>query len=120
MEGGAKNINYKCAYMLSLDFDNGISIKDFLENAKDLGLEPTFIYETFSSTDDFNRFRAIWKLKVPIESAQLKTALQLMLLERHIYVNTYNIRTQKKSEQKPEYCYTNYIANVRQNSTINP
>ena len=81
MEGGAKNINFKCAYMLSLDFDNGISIKDFLENAKDLGLEPTFIYETFSSTDDFNRFRAIWKLKEPIEIAQLKTALQLMLME---------------------------------------
>ena len=81
MEGGAKNINFKCAYMLSLDFDNGISIKDFLENSKDLGLEPTFIYETFSSTDDFNRFRAIWKLKVPIEIAQLKTALQLMLME---------------------------------------
>ena len=81
MEGGAKNINFKCAYMLSLDFDNGISIKDFLENSKDLGLEPTFIYETFSSTDDFNRFRAIWKLKEPIEIAQLKTALQLMLME---------------------------------------
>ena len=81
MEGGAKNINFKCAYMLSLDFDNGISIKDFLENAKDLGLEPTFIYETFSSIDDFNRFRAIWKLKEPIEIAQLKTALQLMLME---------------------------------------
>ena len=81
MEGGAKNINFKCAYMLSLDFDNGISIKDFLENAKDLGLEPTFIYETFSSTDEFNRFRAIWKLKEPIETAQLKTALQLMLME---------------------------------------
>ena len=81
MEGGAKNINFKCAYMLSLDFDNGISIKEFLENAKDLGLEPTFIYETFSSTDDFNRFRAIWKLKEPIEIAQLKTALQLMLME---------------------------------------
>ena len=81
MEGGAKNINFKCAYMLSLDFDNGISIKDFLENAKDLGLEPTFIYETFSSTNDFNRFRAIWRLKEPIDIAQLKTALQLMLME---------------------------------------
>lgn len=81
MEGGAKNINFKCAYMLSLDFDNGISIKDFLENAKDFGLEPTFIYETFSSTNDFNRFRAIWKLNEPIEIAQLKTALQLMLME---------------------------------------
>ena len=81
MEGGAKNINFKCAYMLSLDFDNGISINEFLENAKDLGLEPTFIYETFSSTNEFNRFRAIWKLKEVIEYPQLKTALQLMLME---------------------------------------
>ena len=81
MEGGAKNINFKCAYMLSLDFDNGISINEFLENSKDLGLEPTFIYETFSSTNEFNRFRAIWKLKEVIEYPQLKTALQLMLME---------------------------------------
>ncbi len=81
MEGGAKNINFKCAYMLSLDFDNGISIKDFLENATDLGLAPTFIYETFSSTDNFNRFRAIWKLNEVIEYPQIKNALQLMLME---------------------------------------
>ena len=81
MEGGAKNINFKCAYMLSLDFDNGISIKDFLENAKDLGLEPTFIYETFSSTKEFNRFRAIWKLNEILYNPQIKNALQLMLME---------------------------------------
>lgn len=81
MEGGAKNINFKRAYVLSLDFDEGISIKDFLDKSKDLGLEPTFIYETFSSTNEFNRFRAIWKLKEPIEIAQLKTALQLMLMQ---------------------------------------
>lgn len=81
MIGGAKNINYKCAYMLSLDFDNGLSINDFLKHSKDLGLEPTFIYETYSSTKDFNRFRAIWRLKEPIELPQLKNALQLMLME---------------------------------------
>ncbi len=34
MEGGAKNINFKCAYMLSLDFDNGISIKDLYKNGE--------------------------------------------------------------------------------------
>ena len=81
MEGGAKNINFKCAYVLSLDFDEGLSIKDFLENATDLGLAPTFIYETFSSTKEFNRFRAIWKLNEIIDNPQLKNALQLMLME---------------------------------------
>ena len=81
MEGGAKNINFKCAYVLSLDFDEGLSINDFLENATDLGLAPTFIYETFSSTKEFNRFRAIWKLNKPIDNPQLKNALQLMLME---------------------------------------
>ena len=79
--GGAKNINFKCAYVLSLDFDEGLSINDFLENATDLGLAPTFIYETFSSKDDFNRFRAIWKLNEIIDNPQLKNALQLMLME---------------------------------------
>ena len=81
IEDGAKNINYKSSYVLSLDFDSGIKIDDFLANSKDLGLEPTFIYETYSSTKEFNRFRAIWRLKEVINNPQLKNALQLMLME---------------------------------------
>src|SRR5699024_2817582 len=43
--------------------------------------EPTFIYETFSSTKEFNRFRAIWKLNEILYNPQIKNALQLMLME---------------------------------------
>ena len=51
--GGAKNINFRCAYVLSLDFDEGLSIKEFLENATDLGYVTTI----------FNRRRYIKELK---------------------------------------------------------
>lgn len=111
LEGGAKNENFKEAYILSLDFDEGIRIEEFLSISKDLGLEPTFIYETFShKTVKYNkneaekrrqerkkvyrlikanctykvnnhRFRAIWRLNEVITMPQLKNALQLMLME---------------------------------------
>ena len=111
LQGGAKNENFKEAYVLSLDFDGEIKIDEFLNISKDLGLEPTFIYQTFShKTVKYNknkaknkrqelkkayktakgkgiyklnnhRFRAIWRLNEVITMPQLKTALQLMLME---------------------------------------
>lgn len=81
LEGGSKNENFKEAYILSLDFDDGVTINDFLENSRSFGLEPTFIYKTFSHTKENHRFRAIWKLNEVITLPQLKTALQLMLME---------------------------------------
>ena len=81
LEGGAKNENFKEAYILSLDFDDGMRIDEFLSISKDLGLEPTFIYQTFSHTEENHRFRVIWKLNEVITMPQLKYALQLMLME---------------------------------------
>lgn len=81
LEGGASNENFKEAYVLSLDFDEGLTINDFLTRSKDLGLEPTFTYNTFSHTEEHNRFRAIWRLNEVIKMPQLKHALQLMLME---------------------------------------
>ena len=79
--GGAKNENFKEAYIISLDFDEGLTIDQFLQNSKDLGLEPTFIYQTFSHDENSHRFRAIWRLNTPIGDPQLKTAIQLMIME---------------------------------------
>ena len=78
--GGAKNDNFKCAYVLSLDFDDGTKFDDFIKEAEKIGLEPTFIYETLSSTDKFNRFRVVYRLDEPIYDKQLKTELQLKLM----------------------------------------
>lgn len=49
--------------------------------SKDLGLEPTFMYQTFSHTEENHRFRVVWKLNEVITMPQLKNALQLMLME---------------------------------------
>lgn len=107
LQGGAKNENFSEAYVLSLDFDDKITIEEFTEKATDLGLAPTFMYKTFShNTIDKNlrkkvlkskkyqltkgnsvyrvkhhRWRAIWRLNQVIDNPQLKTALQLMLME---------------------------------------
>ena len=48
---GAKNTDFEKAYVMSLDFDDGLTIEQFISNSKDLGLEPSFIYKTFSHTE---------------------------------------------------------------------
>lgn len=78
---GAKNTDFEKAYVMSLDFDDDLTIEQFISNSKDLGLEPSFIYKTFSHTEEQHRFRVIWRLNTPIEDPQLKTAIQLMLME---------------------------------------
>lgn len=79
--GGSKNENFKEAYVLALDFDNGITIEEFQTKANDLGLAPSFIYKTFSHTEEHHKFRAVWKLNEVITIPQLKNALQLMIME---------------------------------------
>lgn len=81
LQGGAKNENFKEAHVISLDFDDGLTIEEFHARAKDLGLEPTFIYQTFSHTEENHRFRVIWRLNEVITMPQLKNALQLMIME---------------------------------------
>ena len=79
--GGAKNDNFAAAFMLVLDFDDGMTIKEFLDKTKEIGLEPTAIYKSFSFTEELQKFRAIWKLNKPLENARIKTVLQLLLME---------------------------------------
>lgn len=81
MIGGSKNENFKAAYILALDFDDGYKIEEFLTKSQDLGLEPNFVYKTFSYTDEFHKFRAVWKLRTPIEDPQVRNIFQLMLME---------------------------------------
>ena len=78
---GSKNENFKEAYVLALDFDNGITIEEFQTKANDLGLAPSFIYKTFSHTEEHHKFRAVWRLNEVITMPQLKNALQLMIME---------------------------------------
>lgn len=79
--GGSKNENFKCAYFLSLDFDDGIKFNKFIEESKKIGINPTFVYETYSSTEEHNRFRVVYRLKEAIYDANLKTKLQLKLMQ---------------------------------------
>lgn len=115
VQGGSGNDCFKEAYVLSLDFDDHITIEEFTERATDLGLAPTFMYKTFShntldkkyrgNTKELinkgvftpkkisltkgnsvyrvkhHRWRAVWRLNQVIDNPQLKTALQLMLME---------------------------------------
>ena len=78
---GAKNVDFVKAYVLALDFDEGITLEEFRAEAQRLNLVPNFLHTTFSHSEDQHKFRAIWKLPTPVDNPQLKNILQLMLME---------------------------------------
>ncbi|MFI3211501.1 MAG: hypothetical protein R3Y64_10695, partial [Peptostreptococcaceae bacterium] len=81
MIGGSSNNNFKEAYVISLDFDDGLTIDTFLGQARDLELEPTFIYKTLSHTKQNPRFRAVWQLKEPITNIDIKNIIQKTIMK---------------------------------------
>lgn len=87
--GVKKNEQWKGQQMIMLDFDIdyvGITRDDVIEYAKEIGLEPTFSYYTYSSTDDMPRFRFIYCFdKTITDGATMKAITGNMFKKFYMY-----------------------------------
>jgi hypothetical protein len=59
---GLKKENSIFSQIIALDFDCGIDYKTVLELCTTYEVEPTFMYTSFSHTEEHHKFRAIWFL----------------------------------------------------------
>lgn len=78
---GNAELNWKSQQVFLLDFDNKDldnykSVEEVLEYSKQIGLVPTCIYNTFSSTEEVNKFRLVYVFKEPI--TDLKVAEKII------------------------------------------
>jgi hypothetical protein len=81
LEGGRKNQNWKSQSIYALDFDSGISFLIVLERLKKYGLDCTFAYSTFSSSEETPKFRVIFQLREVITDKSTRDSIQLTLME---------------------------------------
>lgn len=62
--------------IFALDFDDGISLPEFMERANNYEIMPAFVYETFSCTPDKYKFRAVFVNDITITQRE---AAEIML-----------------------------------------
>lgn len=58
--GSRKKENFVQQEIYALDFDGGFTFNDFIERSREYGTIPAFVYNTYSSTEENERFRAVY------------------------------------------------------------
>jgi len=84
---GNAEANWKNQQVFLLDFDNKelqnyASVKVILEYCKQINLIPTCIYNTFSSTEEVNKFRLVYVFKEPITDYKLAQKIIAKLFDK--------------------------------------
>ncbi len=79
--GSRKNENFISQQVYALDFDGGMTIQEFVERAKKYDVTPSFIYETYSSTKNNQRFRVVFKNDCVIDNIKASLILGALLLQ---------------------------------------
>lgn len=67
--------------LLGVDIDGGTSYKEFLEISRHYEITPFLIYDTFSSTDKNERFRAVYLLDDTIKNLKVAEFFVKMLIQ---------------------------------------
>lgn len=67
--------------LLALDFDDGITPEEFLDRSKQLKLMPTFVYSSFSDTQEIRKFRAVYVFKERLYDYRDANTCTLALME---------------------------------------
>ena len=80
LQGGMKRDNFVEMQWFALDFDNGeVTFENILQIANDYGISISFAYETFSSTQENQRFRVVFQHEFSIDNVQIAEILIGML-----------------------------------------
>jgi hypothetical protein len=69
------NINWLAQDMVTLDFDDGYTPEEFIEDCKRNGIIPNLVYGTFSDSPALRKFRGIIAFDTTVEDKKLRTFL---------------------------------------------
>lgn len=79
------NNSWKKQNVIALDIDGMCTIEEFMSLSKSINLNPSFIYTTFSHSEEEHRFRAIYLLDKYIETFEEREKIY------NIFVNLFKI-----------------------------
>lgn len=78
--GSRSNENFKSQQLFMLDFDDGTTFNEALNICTEINIEPSFAYETFSSTQDHQKFRMAFTYPVDISGKYQRDLVQNQLM----------------------------------------
>lgn len=81
LQGGTKAENCTEMQILALDFDSGCTFGEIKNRCDTRGLNITYAYHTFSSTDEQEKFRVIFVLDVPEQDIFIIEVMLNMLIK---------------------------------------
>ena len=80
LQGGTKAENCTEMQILALDFDCGCTFSEIKNRCDSMGLNITYAYHTFSSTEEHEKFRVIFVLDVPeTDTFIIKVMLNMLI-----------------------------------------
>lgn len=80
LQGGTKAENCTEMQILALDFDSGCTFSEIKNRCDSRGLNITYAYHTFSSTEEHEKFRVIFVLDVPeTDTFIIKVMLNMLI-----------------------------------------
>lgn len=80
LKGGNKAADWVQQQLFGLDFDDGIKIDEAYNKVTSLGIEPCFMYTTFSHKEEHHKFRMIFCTDITIIDGDTRDRLQATLM----------------------------------------
>lgn len=80
-EGQRTNASWKSQQVFALDIDNGLTVSEAIEKCNQYNLMPAFIYTTFSSTPEHEKFRIVFILENEIDDIRVREFVQKSLMK---------------------------------------
>ena len=80
-KGARCNENFASQQVYALDFDEGCTVEEFLHQAEEYNLRPSFVYKTYSYTEEKQRFRAVFVNDCDIVNYKAAAIMRQMLIK---------------------------------------
>lgn len=77
--GNRSNKSWKSQQVFALDIDSGLRIDEAIKHSTEWKVTPTFIYSTFSHTEEKPKFRMVFVLNEEIQDLRVRNAIQTAL-----------------------------------------
>lgn len=81
MNGKRGKNNFIEQQIFALDFDGGFTLEEFWQRAEQFDVKPVFIYETFSSTKELQKFRVVYVNDCAIDNGEVAELMVAMLMK---------------------------------------
>lgn len=111
---GTKSDTWKEQQVFALDFDGGTTVERELKRAEELNVKPSFVYTTFSHTEENPKFRMVFVMNRVIYNPEERDAIQQMLMS--LFVNSDRVTYERArlfyGGKSGTPCYTGYSDTV--------